>query len=1106
MLEIDYGLAGSGKSQYIKEIFAGKLKADEKLMILVPDQHSFITERSVLEDFGARAGAKIKVIWFNNLAREICEKYGGVRPQVLDNAGKAVLMSKAIEQVSAQLEYYKKQALRPDFVAGMLNLSTELKFSKTDLDTLVRAGENSGLGVLNQKIAEISLIARQYDSLVAQSYLNPDDILSDVNAILEHESFFAGYTVAIDGFGFFDKQKLDIIGKIMRQSKQTYITLCTDTLERDAAGADKFDAVKQTAHKLIQTARELGVEVKTKCFSDLSAMAEPFRYLSKGLYTPAAEALESACENVVIYECTNMQRECDFAAAQMKKLIMERGYRYKDIAVIVRDEEAYTPYLKRSLAALGIPFFKDARRSVTHEPLMLFCHYALKCCADRFRLDDVMACVKSAVVGLPTEEISDFENYCIIWNINGKKKWGSDFAYNPQGFTDRFTPEDEAALARVNATRKKAVIPLLQFAKKIQGATVEQTAVALYELLEAVGAAAHLKQLCESSAQADAEIIKEQNEVWAVLMHCLEQLVATRGEEVLPAKDFLAVLDLAAAHSNIGVLPQKADEILVGSAQRIRTDLPKAAFLLGANEGMFPKGYTDGGIFSDAERMHLLKQGVELGVNFRSMSTQERFFAYCAALAPTAFLYVSYNSSNLDGETLLPSSLVKEILKVLPQLSVKRAASESEDDILSEQQGFGVMARLWNEDSTLRQTLYEIYSRRQGYAEKTQLIDNGAAAQPRHITKPETALQLFGEVMAISPTQLENYSKCPFMYFCKYGLRAKTIDKAALDARTGGTLIHYVLEHMLKDMGKQGIIALEGKALREAVERYTAQYLEELNLPEEFITGRFRYIVSKNRSIIIATLEQMAAEMRQSDFEPSDFELKVGKGGVGGYEVALEQGKVSLMGMVDRVDLMQKGEQKYYRIIDYKTGSKDFKLGEVLHGINAQMLIYLLSLSTDSGEKYGGSVPAGLLYVEAKDKTINASHENEKDLQTKKQGRYKMNGMLLDEQEVIYGMEHEPSGTFIPIDFDRKGNIKGNLVSRAQMEQIRKKLDSVIAAMGNALHHGEIDDMPYKTAKTDACAWCDFKAVCRNREKKNEVEIPSFEEALAQLEGGAENE
>ena len=48
MLEIDYGLAGSGKSRYINQLFAQKLHTDEKLMILVPDQHSFITERSVL--------------------------------------------------------------------------------------------------------------------------------------------------------------------------------------------------------------------------------------------------------------------------------------------------------------------------------------------------------------------------------------------------------------------------------------------------------------------------------------------------------------------------------------------------------------------------------------------------------------------------------------------------------------------------------------------------------------------------------------------------------------------------------------------------------------------------------------------------------------------------------------------------------------------------------------------------------------------------------------------------------------------------------------------------------------------------------------------------
>lgn len=191
------------------------------------------------------------------------------------------------------------------------------------------------------------------------------------------------------------------------------------------------------------------------------------------------------------------------------------------------------------------------------------------------------------------------------------------------------------------------------------------------------------------------------------------------------------------------------------------------------------------------------------------------------------------------------------------------------------------------------------------------------------------------------------------------------------------------------------------------------------------------------------------------------------------------------MGTVDRVDMMQEGEKKYFRIIDYKTGSKSFSLGEVLHGINAQMLIYLLSLSADQGERYKGSIPAGLLYIEARDKTIDASHNNPQDLSKKKNERYQMNGMLLNEDAVIFGMEHEPTGKFIPVTVDKNGNFKGDLVSAEQMDKIRQKLDALIADMGNSLHSGKIDDMPYKSRGFSACDYCDFKAVCRNRNKSN---------------------
>lgn len=1108
MFELDYGLAGSGKSRYIEEVFKQKLNSEDKLMILVPDQHSFITERSVLEHFGVKDGSKIKVIWFNNLARLIIEEYGSVKPKLLDNSGKAVLMSKAINEVSDELEYYKKQASKPDFIASLVNLSAEIKYSKTPLEDLVKAGENSGSNQLSQKLKEIALITGKYDELVESAFLNPDDTLIKINEILEKNKFFEGYTVAVDGFGFFDRQKLDIIGKIIKQSKNTYLTLCTDTLEPSRNEGEKFQAVKKTAKNLIKIAEEAGAEIKLKKFDNLSSLKPEFKALSEGIYSGGSDIYSGECEAVKVYECDNISAECDLAALGIKKLVMQKGYRYKDIALIVRDEDKYIPYLKRSFTKMGIPFFKDERRSITNEPLILFCTFALKAVCNNFRTDDVMACTKSAVTGFDTEEISDFENYCIIWGISGKKKFAADFTYNPNGFTEYFTDEDRQNLEKINALRKRIIIPLLAFAKKVKGADVKTISVALYELLESVNAPENIKKLMADLEKCrELDIAAEQSAVWDALMNCLEQIVSAMGDEVIPLKDYSALLSLALINVKLGVVPQYIDEILVGSADRIRTDMPKGAFLLGVNEGEFPKGFADGGILNDADRVNLLKFGIELGMNCTSMASQERFFAYCAALAPSEYLFVSYNKSNFDGEELSASSLVNEIMRLLEKLEIKTFGDLTADDILSGEQGFEALARMWNDDTSLRNTLYDIYSKDERFSEKLKVIENSLGSLPKKINNPQTAVKLFREIMSISPSQLECYYKCPFMYFCNYALRAKPIEKAGLDERTGGTLIHYVLENFVRDNGKAKIVLMSDEELKNEVDRIIAEYIKTLDLPEEFLSGRFKYIVSKNRKIILKTLSRMKAEMAQSDFKPCDFELRVGSFGVGNYEVDLNKGKVTLGGKVDRIDTMEKYGNKYFRIIDYKTGSKEFKLGEVLHGINAQMLIYLLSLAGDKKGDYKGAVPSGLLYLIAKDSVVSANRSSTDYIASERKKENKMSGMVLGDDVVLHGMEHEPSGEFIPIKIDKNGEIGGNVITAEQMQKLKEQMDKVVANMGNNLHEGNIDDMPVTIGGGYApCDYCDYKAVCRNKDKKAEAELLSFDEVIKQLDGGEENE
>lgn len=51
-----------------------------------------------------------------------------------------------------------------------------------------------------------------------------------------------------------------------------------------------------------------------------------------------------------------------------------------------------------------------------------------------------------------------------------------------------------------------------------------------------------------------------------------------------------------------------------------------------------------------------------------------------------------------------------------------------------------------------------------------------------------------------------------------------------------------------------------------------------------------------------------------------------------------------LTGKIDRVDTYEKDGTTYFRIVDYKTGRKDFSYTDLLYGKDLQMLLYLFAL------------------------------------------------------------------------------------------------------------------------------------------------------------------
>ena len=125
----------------------------------------------------------------------------------------------------------------------------------------------------------------------------------------------------------------------------------------------------------------------------------------------------------------------------------------------------------------------------------------------------------------------------------------------------------------------------------------------------------------------------------------------------------------------------------------------------------------------------------------------------------------------------------------------------------------------------------------------------------------------------------------------------------------------------------------------------------------------------------------IAEELCQSRFEPVDFELPIGGDGIPPLAIPLSDGgMVSINGKVDRVDLFDRDGVQYLRVVDYKTGKKEFKLSDVIYGVNMQMLIYLATLSENAEARYGGKLaPAGILYVPASRPNLSAARDVSKE-------------------------------------------------------------------------------------------------------------------------------
>ena len=1084
MLTLLTGTDGRRKKEYIYEALSSLIDGGERAFLIVPEQASFDRDREFLFRYGERKSNRLTVTSFTHLCGDILENEGlRIRPQA-DEAARNVLMSLAVEDVSDSLEVYARHAGRSALIAELLGEYAEIRQAGLGAEDLRRVSRVLPEGSLRRKTDELSRIFSAYEAQVSGRFSEQEDNIRVVTEHLKERRLFENAVFFFDDFRGFTGVQLLLMEQLFAQAKDVTVSVAAPSLTETEAIA--FAHARRTARALRLAAGRKNVICREKN-TDGESEDGPLRVLRESLFSYEPDRYEEPTDWVTLAVGADKYEECELAALEIRRLIAEEGYRCREIAVYERGG-AYAAPMTAALKKYNVPVFTDKRVPLGDYPPVRAALGAVKLAAFGFSSEDLFSLLKTDIVGVSPEDCALLENYVYLWQKDGGD-WTRPFTDHPEGFGETMTEEDEATLARINAIRERAVDPILRLRRRLTGADGTACCKAVFRYLSEVDAAKHF---CDYAAYlnghgGEAEAVRCAA-VWEQLMQSLDALNAAVGGRQIDLRRFLELLKIILSAGDVGRIPAGTDEIVIGTAGRTRFTGPRAVFVLGANEGVFPAPSEPGGMFSAKERRELCDNDFLLENLPENVYLEERCIAYQTLTCASERVWVSYAKSSISGAALQPSELAGEISKRFPGCRRLTAADVTpEERAASPAAAFEEYAKRYGESDAFTASLLRYLEDQPEQTGRLSSLRRAVEKAPAAFADPALAEQLFGTHMYLSASRVEAFHKCPFMYFCRYGMGVQKRRPAGLDARINGLLVHHVLEQILLKYKNAELAEKSPDELREETDALTEAYIKE------FMGGRETMSRSLNRSLdrvkdgIFEILSRMVLEFGSSSFETRDVELEIGGDGeIKPYRIAVpDGGTVTIGGFVDRVDVMDCEGKAYLRVIDYKTGGKNFRLSDIFDGLNMQMLIYLMCLWDNGGERYGDVVPAGVLYVPAKNggEKLSRSATPEEVLEQKlKNGR--MNGILLESETVLRGMESAAEGRYLTASIDKNGKLKGTFLSLNGFARLHRKIDEVLSDTALQLHRGEIAALPILDGDySHTCAYCDFNDVCLREEE-----------------------
>jgi ATP-dependent helicase/nuclease subunit B len=1137
------GRAGTGKTNMILNEIKEKLRTKPNgspVIYLVPDQMTFLSEYNLVNEEGINGMIRAQVYSFTRLAWRILQDTGGINRYHLSNIGLNMLIRKIIDDKKDQLKLFSRASDKAGFIEHVEVMLTEFKRYCISPEELAEKRENrmengQESKALADKLHDLQLIYDSFEENLSGKYIDSEDYFSLLEESIEKSGFLKDAEIFIDGFHSFTPQEYAVIGKLMDYCPRVTVSLTLDQASGQYGQSELFRMTSETYEALMQLAEVSrgGIE-NTVGLDKATRFTDPgLKHLEANFEKRPALAFEGEA-GMNLLEASNRRAEIEGIAREIRSLARQENYRYKDMAVLVRNGQEYQEIIETVFFDYGIPYFIDQKRKMLNHPLIELIRSTLEIMNSNWRYEPVFRAVKTDLL-FPydrnpqqlREKMDRLENYVLAYGIQGDKwtkkdRWiyrrfrGLEQADVPQ------TDKEREMEHEINELRLFISAPILRFGRRLKkGNTVQDLCEIVYLYLEELDIPAKLERL-RQDAENRGDIIsaREHDQAWNAVMDLLDQFVEILGDEELSVKKFASIMDAGIESMRFSLVPPAVDQVMIANLEQSRLSDLRAAFVIGVNDGVLPAKITEDGIFSDEDREKLSASGVNIAPGSKTRLLDEEFIAYKAFTAPSEKLYVSYPIANEEGKALLPSPYIKRLTEICPHSEISLLVNDPSELPKDEQ-----LAYVSHPNVTISYLTSSLQAKKRGYhihdfwwdVYNSYISDLSWKDRAKHILSSlfyqnkgrtlteSTSQELYGDEILASVSRMELFHGCPFSHFANHGLKLRERDIYRLEAPDIGDMFHAALKWISEEIDKHG---LSWKQLtktqclelaREAVMSLAPKLQHQILLS----SNRHHYIKKKLQDVIGRASLILSEHAKASGFAPVGLELGFGpKAELPPFSFTLKNGtKMALQGRIDRVDKAEGADGVYLRIIDYKSSARDLDLTEVYHGLSLQMLTYLDIVLTHSQKLIGTEAhPAGVFYFHVHNPMVNSKKILTLDeIEEEIFKSFKMKGLVLGETDVVRMMDESlesGSSNIISAGLKKDGTLSSRTkaADRTQFDVMRSHVRKLYDKSGNDIMAGKTDIAPYKLKDRTPCQFCAFKSVCQFDSSLEENEYRIFTE------------